>query len=115
MFGALFFSMEEDESVILRKMENKLCLNMHEQGLMRERIAKSMLPILTLDVSDKSKAVGWLVDLQPLIFSYSPVAFDEQIAFTLKAYRSMDWEDLQKEKRPSHENPSREAETAEEK
>ena len=57
---------------------------------------------------------GWQVEIQPLIFSYSPSAFDEQIAFTLRAYRSVNWETLQKEKRPSYGNPSREAETAEE-
>ena len=57
---------------------------------------------------------GWQVDYQPLIFSYSPSAFDEQIAFTLKAYRGMDWEDLQKEQRPSYGDPRREAEIAEE-
>ena len=57
---------------------------------------------------------GWQVDYQPLIFSYSPSAFDEQIAFTLKAYRGMDWEDLQREQRPSYGDPRREAETAEE-
>lgn len=57
---------------------------------------------------------GWRVEVQPLVFSYSPSAFDEQIAFTLKAYRGLDWEDLQKEKRPSYGNPGREAESAEE-
>jgi hypothetical protein len=57
---------------------------------------------------------GWRVDYQPLIFSYSPSAFDEQTAFTLKAYRGVDWELLQKEERPSYGNPAREAETAEE-
>lgn len=57
---------------------------------------------------------GWQVEVQPLIFSHSPAAFDEQIAFTLKAYRGVDWENLQKEKRPSYGNPRREAETAEE-
>ena len=57
---------------------------------------------------------GWHVEIQPLIFSRSPSAFDEQIAFTLRAYRSVDWESLQKEERPSYGNPSREAETAEE-
>ena len=57
---------------------------------------------------------GWKVDYQPLIFSYSPSAFDEQIAFTLKAYRGLDWEDLQKEQRPSYGDPKLEAETAEE-
>lgn len=57
---------------------------------------------------------GWQVEVQPLIFSYSPSAFDEQTAFTLKAYRGADWESLQKEQRPSYGNPAREAETAEE-
>ena len=57
---------------------------------------------------------GWHVDIQPLIFSRSPSAFDEQIAFTLRAYRGVNWESLQKEQRPSFGNPSREAETAEE-
>ncbi|HSK87458.1 MAG TPA: hypothetical protein VK880_03835 [Anaerolineales bacterium] len=57
---------------------------------------------------------GWHVEIQPLIFSHSPSAFDEQIAFTLRAYRGVDWETLQKEKRPSYGDPSREAETAEE-
>jgi hypothetical protein len=45
---------------------------------------------------------GWQVEVQPLIFSYSPAAFDEQIAFTLKAYRGIDWERLQKEQRPAY-------------
>jgi hypothetical protein len=57
---------------------------------------------------------GWHVEIQPLAFSYSPSAFDEQTAFTLKAYRGVDWEVLQKEQRPAYGNPSREAETAEE-
>jgi hypothetical protein len=57
---------------------------------------------------------GWLVEYQPLIFSYSPAAFDEQIAFTLKAYRGIDWAGLQKEQRPSYGKPSLEAETAQE-
>lgn len=57
---------------------------------------------------------GWQVEYQPLIFSYSPAAFDEQIAFTLKAYRGVDWERLQKEQRPSYGNPGVEAETAQE-
>ncbi len=57
---------------------------------------------------------GWHVEIQPLIFSYSPAAFDEQTAFTLRAYRNLNWEMLQKEKRPSYGNPGREAETAEE-
>jgi hypothetical protein len=57
---------------------------------------------------------GWHVEIQPLIFSHSPSAFDAQIAFTLGAYRGVDWEILQKEERPSYGNPIHEAETAEE-
>ena len=57
---------------------------------------------------------GWQVELQPLIFSYSPAAFDEQISFTLKAYRGIDWERLQKEQRPAYGRPTLEAETAQE-
>ena len=57
---------------------------------------------------------GWQVEYQPLIFSYSPSAFDEQTAFTLSAYRGLDWESLQRDKRPSYGNPLREAESAEE-
>jgi hypothetical protein len=57
---------------------------------------------------------GWQVEFQPLIFSYSPAAFDEQTAFTLRAYRGLDWERLQKEQRPAYGRPSLEAETAQE-
>jgi len=57
---------------------------------------------------------GWDVDIRPLIFSYSPAAFDEQIAFTLRAYRGLAWETVRREERPSYGNPAREAETAEE-
>ncbi len=57
---------------------------------------------------------GWHVEIQPLIFSHSPSAFDAQIAFTLKAYRGADWEVLQNDERPSYGNPSHEAETGEE-
>ena len=57
---------------------------------------------------------GWQVEIQPLIFSHGPPAFDEQIAFTLRAYRGVDWASLRGEKRPSYGNPGREAETAQE-
>jgi hypothetical protein len=56
----------------------------------------------------------WAVTVHPLIFSHSPAAFDEQTAFTLKAYRGADWEQLQREQRPRYGSASREAETAEE-
>ncbi len=57
---------------------------------------------------------GWDMQIQPLIFSYSPAAFDEQTAFTLKQYRGRDWEALQRDRRPSYGNPVRESQTAEE-
>jgi hypothetical protein len=57
---------------------------------------------------------GWHVEIQPLIFSHSPSALDAQIAFTLRAYRGVDWETLQRDGRPAYGNPGREAETAEE-
>lgn len=55
---------------------------------------------------------GWQMELRPLVFSHSPAAFDEQIAFTLRAYRSADWEHLQREHRPRYGSAAREAETA---
>ena len=57
---------------------------------------------------------GWNVDIRPLIFSYSPAAFDEQIGYTLRAYRDEDWDTLKNNKRPSYGNPILEAETASE-
>ncbi|HEX6384223.1 MAG TPA: hypothetical protein VF177_06100 [Anaerolineae bacterium] len=63
---------------------------------------------------ESAALADWHVEVQPLIFSHSPSAFDEQISFTLRAYRNADWELLQKEKRPTYGNPRREAETASE-
>jgi len=57
---------------------------------------------------------GWSLEYRPLVFSYSPAALDEQIAFTLRAYRSTDWERLQKDRRPRYGSAAREAETAQE-
>jgi hypothetical protein len=57
---------------------------------------------------------GWQVSVHPLIFSHSPSAFDEQIAYTLHAYRNADWATLQLEQRPHYGNPQIEAETASE-
>jgi hypothetical protein len=65
-------------------------------------------------LKDFGQLEAWNVTVHPLIFSYSPAAFDEQIAYTLEAYRSADWATLQQDKRPSYGNPSQEAETAEE-
>ncbi len=52
---------------------------------------------------------GWHVTIHSLIYSHSPAAFDEQIAFTLRAYRNTDWEQLQQEQRPAYGNPRRES------
>ena len=43
---------------------------------------------------------GWQVAVHPLVFARSPAGFDEQTAFTLRAYRGLDWETLQRA-RPS--------------
>lgn len=61
---------------------------------------------------DRDHLPGWEIDMHPMIFSYSPAALDEQIAFTLNAYRDQDWEKLQKEDRPKFGDPRKEAETA---
>lgn len=67
------------------------------------------------DSLEASKVLdGWQVVFHPLIFSFSPSAFDEQIAYTMQAYRGADWAAIQQEKRPSYTNPVLEAETAEE-
>lgn len=57
---------------------------------------------------------GWQVEMTPLIFSYNPAAFDEQIAYTLKSYRDVDWEQLRREERPSYGDVQIEANTTEE-
>jgi hypothetical protein len=57
---------------------------------------------------------GWEVKIHPLIYSDSPAGFDEQTAFTLRAYRGINWEQLRHEKRPRYGDPNREAETGEE-
>lgn len=63
-------------------------------------------------LADCKSLDGWHIEIRPLIFSYNPAAFDEQIAYTLRQYRGRDWEQLQREKRPAYGNPVREAETA---
>jgi len=52
---------------------------------------------------------NWRIELRPLIFSFNPAAFDEQIAYTLGIYQGQDWESLRKQKRPAYGNPSHEA------
>ena len=60
--------------------------------------------------------MGWQVDYRPLVFSFSPSAFDAQTAFTLKSYRATNWEDLRGQERPNYgeRNVAQEAETAKE-
>lgn len=52
--------------------------------------------------------------MRPLVFSDSPSAFDEQIAFTLAQYRGLDWEALRREDRPIYGDHRHEADTAQE-
>jgi hypothetical protein len=63
---------------------------------------------------DQGHLRDWELAIHPLVFSDSPSAFDEQIAFTLDRYRGLDWDTLRKEDRPSYGDHGREAETAEE-
>ena len=65
-------------------------------------------------LASTSHLKGWDVDLRPLIFSYSPAAFDEQIAYTMQTYRGQNWEEVQNEKRPSYGDPRQEVLSAEE-
>lgn len=59
---------------------------------------------------------GWKVDYRPMVFSFSPSAFDSQIGYTLQAYSNTNWEKLRRENRPDYggRNVQAEAETAEE-
>ena len=43
-------------------------------------------------LADNDLLSGWNVTMHPLVFSRSPIGFDEQIAFTMKTYRDLDWE-----------------------
>ena len=65
-------------------------------------------------LTDSSHLEGWDVEMRPLIFSFNPAAFDEQITYTMKAYRGKDWEAVQNEKRPSYGDPRQEVLSAEE-
>ncbi len=55
---------------------------------------------------------GWKVDLRPLVFSFNPAAFDEQIAYTQSAYGNTDWNQLRLQHRPTYCDPRIETETA---
>ena len=45
---------------------------------------------------------SWQVDYRPLVFSFSPSAFDAQTAFTLQRYRATNWETLRNSERPDY-------------
>lgn len=66
------------------------------------------------DLAENKHLDGWNVEIRPLIFARSPSGFDEQIRFTLQAYRDLDWDQLRGQDRPSYGDPKREAETASE-
>ncbi len=54
---------------------------------------------------------GWDIKVQPLIFANSPAAFDEQIAYTLRAYHGQNWDELQNTERPHFGNTQLEVST----
>jgi len=60
--------------------------------------------------------IDWKVDYRPMVFSYSPAAFDAQIGYTLSAYSGNDWTKLRDENRPDYDqrDVQAEAETAQE-
>jgi len=59
---------------------------------------------------------NWHVDYRPMVFSFSPSAFDAQISYTMKAYGGVNWDKLRTEERPDYggRDIQREAETAKE-
>lgn len=65
-------------------------------------------------LADPGPLEGWRIDVRPLIYARSPAGFDEQVAYTLRAYRHTDWERLRMEQRPHYGDPLKEAETAQE-
>src|SRR5690606_19146301 len=65
-------------------------------------------------LEDPGPLAGWRLEVRPLIFARSPGAFDEQITFTLKAYRSADWKHLRRVNRPQYGWSEEEAELARE-
>lgn len=59
---------------------------------------------------------GWIVDYRPMVFSFSPSAFDAQINYTTNNYSDQNWDSLRSEERPDYEGRDihHEAETSEE-
>jgi hypothetical protein len=62
-------------------------------------------------LAESQHLADWQVAVHPLIFARSPAGFDEQTAFTLRAYRGLDWEVLQRDLQPHSGDPGPEAET----
>jgi len=65
---------------------------------------------------ENSYLADWKVDYRPMVFSFSPAAFDAQIAYTTRAYGGMDWDALRIDDRPDYgyRDVVQEAQTAEE-
>lgn len=63
-------------------------------------------------LADPGQLAGWTLQVHPLIFAYSPAALDEQIAYTVRAYRGGDWDALRREQRPRYGSAAAEARTA---
>ncbi|MEM7278876.1 MAG: hypothetical protein AAF385_12195 [Pseudomonadota bacterium] len=42
----------------------------------------------------------WHVEMKPLVFSFSPSAYDEQARYTMEQYRRVDWHELRNKERP---------------
>lgn len=73
---------------------------------------KALSDVDRLQAATEIELANWRIELRPLIFSHNPAAFDEQIAYTLKAYGGADWEQVKQEKRPAYGNLGLEADTA---
>jgi len=58
----------------------------------------------------------WKVEYRPMVFSYSPSAFDAQISYTTNNYSNQNWDSIRSEERPDYggRDIQHEAETAEE-
>ncbi len=65
-------------------------------------------------LADPAPLEGWRIEIRLLIYSRSPAGFDEQTAYTLRAYRQAEWDRLRMEQRPRYGDPLKEAETAQE-
>ena len=98
--------------------DTSLPLVLFHDHFLGERGGVAVFYVTTQDERDRLESsqvlAGWRVEFRPLVFSFSPSAFDEQIAYTMHAYRGANWEAVQQEKRPLYTNPAEEADTGEE-